>query len=59
MLGNVHTLDLSFTNVMDVHTLHLSNTKITNLSALSNVHTLYIILFCRFDCSEYLYRGYI
>ena len=45
-LGNVHTLDLSYTNITDVselgnvHKLNLSYTNITDVSALGNLHTL-------------------
>ncbi len=45
-LQNVHTLDLSSTQVTDVsalgnvHTLNLSSTQVTDVSALGNVHTL-------------------
>ena len=48
VLGNVHTLNLSCTNVTDisalgnVHTLNLSHTAVTDVSALGNVHTLNI-----------------
>jgi hypothetical protein len=44
--GNVHTLDLSWTEVTDVsalgrvHTLDLNNTKVTDVSALGGVYTL-------------------
>ena len=46
LLENVYTLDLSWTNIIDVsmlgnvHTLKLSHTNVVDVSMLGNVHTL-------------------